>query len=123
RRRPSRRRAARRASGGGPAGHAGRPGRCRGSRRGTAGARWSWLPPGSGVDTGNLSTIAEGNVPRSMADLEAMDTSERLLKLLSLLQARPDWTGQELAERLEGTGRTVRNDRERLARPRFSVPG
>jgi hypothetical protein len=25
-----------------------------------------------------------------------MDTSERLLKLLSLLQARPDWTGHEI---------------------------
>jgi hypothetical protein len=24
----------------------------------------------------------------------SMDTSERLLKLLSLLQARPDWTGE-----------------------------
>ena len=43
-----------------------------------------------------------------------MDASERLLKLLSLLQARPGWTGQELAERLGVTGRTVRNDVERL---------
>jgi predicted DNA-binding transcriptional regulator YafY len=50
-----------------------------------------------------------------------MDTSERLLKLLSLLQARPDWTGQELAERLEVTTRTVRNDVERLRRLGYPV--
>jgi len=50
-----------------------------------------------------------------------MDTSERLLKLLSLLQARPDWTGQELAERLGVTGRTVRNDVERLRRLGYPV--
>jgi predicted DNA-binding transcriptional regulator YafY len=50
-----------------------------------------------------------------------MDTSERLLKLLSLLQARPDWTGRELAERLEVTGRTVRNDVERLRRLGYPV--
>jgi predicted DNA-binding transcriptional regulator YafY len=50
-----------------------------------------------------------------------MDTSERLLKLLSLLQARPDWTGSELAERLGVTGRTVRNDVERLRRLGYPV--
>src|SRR4029453_5181132 len=51
----------------------------------------------------------------------AMDTSERLLKLLSLLQARPDWTGRELAERLGVSGRTVRNDVERLRRLGYPV--
>src|SRR5215218_10875899 len=50
-----------------------------------------------------------------------MDTSERLLTLLSLLQARPDWTGPELAERLGVTGRTVRNDVERLRRLGYPV--
>jgi predicted DNA-binding transcriptional regulator YafY len=50
-----------------------------------------------------------------------MDTSERLLKLLSLLQARPDWTGHELAGRLGVTGRTVRNDVERLRRLGYPV--
>src|SRR5262245_8437830 len=50
-----------------------------------------------------------------------MDTSERLLKLLSLLQARPGWTGQELAERLAVTARTVRNDVERLRRLGYPV--
>jgi predicted DNA-binding transcriptional regulator YafY len=50
-----------------------------------------------------------------------MHTSERLLKLLSLLQARPDWTGRELAERLGTTDRTVRNDVERLRRLGYPV--
>jgi predicted DNA-binding transcriptional regulator YafY len=43
-----------------------------------------------------------------------LPTSARLLRLLSLLQARSDWTGPELARRLEVSGRTVRNDIERL---------
>jgi predicted DNA-binding transcriptional regulator YafY len=41
-------------------------------------------------------------------------TSSRLLELLSLLQARRDWPGAELAERLEVSARTVRRDVERL---------
>ena len=41
-------------------------------------------------------------------------TSGRLLKLLSLLQTRRDWTGEELAGRLEVSGRTIRRDIERL---------
>ena len=41
-------------------------------------------------------------------------TSSRLLTLLSLLQARRDWPGSELAERLEVSRRTVRRDVERL---------
>lgn len=41
-------------------------------------------------------------------------TSSRLLALLSLLQARRDWPGAELADRLEVSGRTVRRDVERL---------
>ena len=43
-----------------------------------------------------------------------LETSARLLRLLSLFQARRDWTGGELAERLGVTTRTVRNDVERL---------
>jgi predicted DNA-binding transcriptional regulator YafY len=39
-----------------------------------------------------------------------LETSVRLLRLLSLLQARPDWAGDELADRLGVTTRTVRND-------------
>jgi predicted DNA-binding transcriptional regulator YafY len=41
-------------------------------------------------------------------------TSSRLLELLSLLQARRDWRGPELAERLRVSGRTLRRDVERL---------
>ncbi|MFD5090490.1 helix-turn-helix transcriptional regulator [Amycolatopsis thailandensis] len=43
-----------------------------------------------------------------------LETSARLLRLLSLLQTPRDWTGTELAERLEVSSRTVRNDVERL---------
>jgi len=42
------------------------------------------------------------------------ETSGRLLKLLSLLQTRRDWPGEELARRLGVSGRTIRRDVERL---------
>ena len=42
------------------------------------------------------------------------ETSARLLRLLSLLQARRDWTGTELAARLGVTTRTIRHDVDRL---------
>jgi predicted DNA-binding transcriptional regulator YafY len=42
------------------------------------------------------------------------ETSARLLRLLSLLQRRPDWSGAELAERLGVSARTIRRDLERL---------
>src|SRR5664280_1054526 len=42
------------------------------------------------------------------------DTSARLLRLLSLLQARRDWPGDALAERLAVSARTVRRDVDRL---------
>lgn len=41
-------------------------------------------------------------------------TSARLLRLLSLLQARRAWTGAELTARLEVTARTLRRDVDRL---------
>ena len=41
-------------------------------------------------------------------------TSSRLLELLSLLQARRDWPGEELAHRLEVSARTIRRDVDRL---------
>ncbi|MDB1087364.1 WYL domain-containing protein [Streptomyces sp. ACA25] len=41
-------------------------------------------------------------------------TSARLLALLSLLQTPRDWTGNDLAERLGITSRTVRRDIDRL---------
>ncbi|GAA2991658.1 YafY family protein [Streptosporangium longisporum] len=43
-----------------------------------------------------------------------VETSARLLTLLSLLQTRRDWSGAELADRLGVSGRTVRRDMERL---------
>jgi predicted DNA-binding transcriptional regulator YafY len=42
------------------------------------------------------------------------DTPARLLRLLSLLQARPSWTAGELADRLGVTDRTIRRDVSRL---------
>src|SRR5690606_8872146 len=41
-------------------------------------------------------------------------TAGRLLALLGLLQSRADWSGAELAARLDVTDRTVRNDVARL---------
>jgi predicted DNA-binding transcriptional regulator YafY len=43
-----------------------------------------------------------------------LETSSRLLRLLSLLQAQQDWSGAALAERLHVSDRTVRRDVERL---------
>jgi predicted DNA-binding transcriptional regulator YafY len=48
-------------------------------------------------------------------------TSSRLLELLSLLQGRRDWPGNELAERLEVSGRTIRRDIERLRQLGYPV--
>ena len=42
------------------------------------------------------------------------ETSSRLLELLSLLQARREWSGGELADRLAVSRRTIRRDVERL---------
>lgn len=42
------------------------------------------------------------------------ETSSRLLELLALLQARRDWPGAELADRLGVSGRTIRRDVDRL---------
>jgi predicted DNA-binding transcriptional regulator YafY len=41
-------------------------------------------------------------------------TSTRLLQLLAMLQARRDWSGHDLASRLEVSTRTIRADIERL---------
>src|SRR3954463_4824520 len=43
-----------------------------------------------------------------------VQTSARLLALLSLLQQRREWSGPELAGRLEGGPRTIRRDVEKL---------
>lgn len=42
------------------------------------------------------------------------DTSARILRLLSLLQARVEWPGTELAERLDVSARTLRRDVDTL---------
>ena len=59
-------------------------------------------------------------------DGPVLETSARLLRLLSLLQARPEWSGPELADRLGVTTRTVRRDVDRLRHlgyPVDSAPG
>jgi predicted DNA-binding transcriptional regulator YafY len=43
-----------------------------------------------------------------------MNTSARMLRLLSLLQTHRYWPGEELADRLEVSGRTLRRDIDRL---------
>ncbi|MGM1030324.1 MAG: helix-turn-helix transcriptional regulator [Actinomycetota bacterium] len=50
-----------------------------------------------------------------------MTTTARLLRLLSLLQARRDWPGAVLAERLGISHRTVRRDVERLRELGYSI--
>jgi predicted DNA-binding transcriptional regulator YafY len=50
-----------------------------------------------------------------------LSTSDRLLRLLALLQSRPRWSGPELAARLGVTTRTIRNDVERVRRLGYSV--
>jgi predicted DNA-binding transcriptional regulator YafY len=55
-----------------------------------------------------------------------LEASARLLRLLSLLQARRDWSGADLAARLEVTTRTIRADVDRLRRlgyPVHAAPG
>lgn len=50
-----------------------------------------------------------------------MDPATRLLRLLSLFQSRPRWSGPELAERLGVTERTVRRDVARLREAGYPV--
>ncbi|BDZ59592.1 helix-turn-helix transcriptional regulator [Barrientosiimonas endolithica] len=49
------------------------------------------------------------------------DTTARVLQLLGLLQARPVWSGPELAARLGVTTRSVRRDVERLRQLGYPV--
>jgi predicted DNA-binding transcriptional regulator YafY len=50
-----------------------------------------------------------------------LETSGRLLNLLSLLQTPREWPGPELARRLDVTVRTVRNDVDRLRQLGYPV--
>jgi len=55
-----------------------------------------------------------------------VETSARLLRLLSVLQSRPEWPGAELAARLGITPRTLRRDIAKLRSlgyPVHAVPG
>jgi len=55
-----------------------------------------------------------------------VETSARLLRLLSVLQSRPEWPGADLAARLEVTPRTLRRDVAKLRSlgyPVHAVPG
>jgi len=55
-----------------------------------------------------------------------LETSARLLRLLSLLEIRPDWAGADLAARLEVTPRTLRRDVRKLRSlgyPVYATPG
>lgn len=59
-------------------------------------------------------TGAMPTAPTGTGDDGGLSTAARLLRLLSILQARPQWTAPQLAERLEVTTRTVRRDVGRL---------
>jgi predicted DNA-binding transcriptional regulator YafY len=55
-----------------------------------------------------------------------LETSARLLRLLSLLEVRPDWAGADLAARLDVTPRTLRRDVQKLRSlgyPVYAAPG
>jgi len=57
---------------------------------------------------------------------EVLDTSTRLLRLLTLLESRREWSGAELADRLGVSTRTVRHDMARirsLGYPVEAAPG
>src|SRR4051795_6457852 len=49
-----------------------------------------------------------------MVDMTVAGTTERVLRLLSLLQRRTSWTAAELASELRVTDRSIRRDVERL---------
>jgi predicted DNA-binding transcriptional regulator YafY len=53
--------------------------------------------------------------------LGRMKASARVLRLLSLLQARREWSGEELSERLEVDVRTVRRDVDRLRELGYAI--
>jgi predicted DNA-binding transcriptional regulator YafY len=74
-----------------------------------------------------VEPIADRTGPRLLADLDfVVETSARLLQLLTLLQVKPEWAGPELAGRLEVTARTLRRDVAKLRSlgyPVHAVPG
>jgi predicted DNA-binding transcriptional regulator YafY len=75
------------------------------------------------VMTPTVRSSADRNGPQTWQDGRVLDTSARLLRLLALLQAQRDWTGDAVAERLGVTPRTVRRDIDRLRRLGYPVEG
>src|SRR6476661_5645095 len=62
------------------------------------------------------------SVPDRIANiLGSMSTSERMLRLLSLLQTHRYWPGPELSDRLEVSARTLRRDIDRLRELGYTV--
>src|SRR5215210_8784632 len=53
--------------------------------------------------------------------LEDMNTSARMLRLLSILQTHRYWPGPELSDRLEVSPRTLRRDIDRLRELGYAV--
>src|SRR6476469_4993167 len=58
-----------------------------------------------------------------MSKQDMLSTSQRLLRVLTLLESRRDWSGADLAERLEVSTRTIRNDMVRLRTLGYPVGG
>jgi predicted DNA-binding transcriptional regulator YafY len=67
------------------------------------------------IEAGRVASCFDGYLR------DVLETSARLLRLLSLLQSRRDWTGPQLAERLGVTPRTVRNDIRRLRQLGYAI--
>src|ERR1044071_3843344 len=61
------------------------------------------------MDCGHLWSAISGRLCATM-----VQTSARLLALLSLLQMRREWSGPELADRLGVGPRTIRRDVDKL---------
>ncbi len=75
--------------------------------------------------TGHIGTVrrvADRSRPQCH-DFWVGDPATRLLRLLGLLLRRPEWTGPELAERLEVDPRTVRRDVGRLRSVGYQIDG
>ncbi|HKU24195.1 MAG TPA: YafY family protein [Candidatus Sulfotelmatobacter sp.] len=67
------------------------------------------------IDPDTLAAIEDRFSPQLMAQYKAMlQTSARLLRLLSLFQVQRYWSGTDLSDRLRVTPRTLRRDVDRL---------
>src|SRR5256886_16790143 len=65
--------------------------------------------------------LRSGSVRKGWQTSFMLETSARLLRLLSLLQTRRDWSGADLADRLGVSARTVRRDVDRLRQLGYPV--